>query len=121
MKFLVLVLLAAAVAAEQKREAEPHYGYAGYYGLPYRAYGYGYGVPGGYVRVHSVGKREADPEAEPHYSSVHANGISKREAEAEPEPHIRGYGLGLYRPYGFSLYRPFSYGYYRPFGYGYYW
>nr|XP_027239491.1 uncharacterized protein LOC113830482 [Penaeus vannamei] len=119
MKFLVLVLLAAAVAAEQKREAEPHYGYAGHYVHPYRAYGYGYAVPGGHVQVHAVGKREAEPEAEPHYygghyggygypyghlyaphahSYVHTHGIGKREAEAEPEPHTEAMAMAFTDP-----------------------
>ncbi|XP_037774537.1 uncharacterized protein LOC119571193 [Penaeus monodon] len=117
MKIILVVLLAVAVAAEQKREAEPHYGYAGYYGFPYYSYGYNYGVP---AHAH-VGKREAEPHYghyagygyrrghlyAPHaHSYVYTHGIGKREAEADPDPHYRGYGY----PYRY-LYVPHAHSY----------
>lgn len=62
----VLVRLAVAVTAEQKREAEPHYDYGGYYSIPFRANGNGYDITGGQVHVHAIAKREAEAGAEPH-------------------------------------------------------
>ncbi|XP_042217378.1 uncharacterized protein LOC121862987 [Homarus americanus] len=91
MRILVVLLLAAMVAAEQKREAEPSHGYSGYHGRThgyqdhthgYRGNTHGYYGPHGhsygqhrhgvarhygggtsYVgpTLHGVGKREADP------------------------------------------------------------
>ncbi|CAL4067886.1 unnamed protein product [Meganyctiphanes norvegica] len=92
MKVLIVILLAACVAAEQKREAEPSYGHTVSYGhraLGYSGYGHrlslgnghGYGVPVrsyGYA-IHSIHKREADPEPE---------------AEAEADP----WGTTVVRP-----------------------
>ncbi|CAL4105098.1 unnamed protein product [Meganyctiphanes norvegica] len=105
MKVLIVILLAACVAAEQKREAEPSYGHRVSYGhraLGYGGYGHrlslghghGYGVPirsYGYA-THSLHKREAYPEPE---------------AEAEADP----WGTTLVRPaYGGLGYSSLGYG-----------
>ncbi|KAK7073713.1 hypothetical protein SK128_021753 [Halocaridina rubra] len=105
MRILVVLLLVAFVAAEQKREANPEPGFRyGPYGF---GHGLGFGRGLGYgtgVAYHPYGGR----------SYVHSNlhSIHKREAEAEAEP-------GFLPTYGYS---PLSYGYgynVAPIGYGY--
>ncbi|CAL4105096.1 unnamed protein product [Meganyctiphanes norvegica] len=83
MKVLIVILLAACVVAEQKREAEPSYGQRVSYGHLGHGYGHrvSYAVPVrsyGYA-THRIHKREADPEPE---------------AEAEADP----WGTTLVRP-----------------------
>lgn len=67
MKTVIVVLLAVAVAAEQKREADPHYGYVRpsylHHGLHPVGIAHHPGHATSYVHSH-VGKREA--EADPH-------------------------------------------------------
>ncbi|XP_037777081.1 uncharacterized protein LOC119574070 [Penaeus monodon] len=136
----IVVLLAVVVAAEQKREADPHYGYGSPYHLHHVGIAHHPGHATSYVHSH-IGKREA--EADPHggygtrylyhglhypvgiaYHPGHATSyvhshVGKREAEAEPNPHVRyalPYGYLGYGGYGY----PISYGYhgYYPYRHG---
>merc|ERR1719150_3104447 len=77
----------------------------GYYGYGYRPYGYGY-YGYGHRYGYYYGKRSAD--AEP--ADAPASGPN---ADAEADPWYGYYGYG-YRPYGYGYYG------YRPYGYGYY-
>ncbi|XP_040567004.1 uncharacterized protein [Lepeophtheirus salmonis] len=88
--FTIVAVLVASAYAAPEAEADPHhtyggrvrpYGYGGYHGRP--AHGYGYGRP------HYLGKREAEPTADP---------------EADPHHGYYGYpsyGHGSYGSYGF--------------------
>ncbi|CAB4063042.1 unnamed protein product [Lepeophtheirus salmonis] len=129
--FTIVAVLVASVYAAPEAEADPH--------RVYGAHGYGYGRP------HYLGKRDAeptaDPEADPHHGyygypsygypsygySSYGHGsygsygfrphhfLGKREAEPTADP---GHGYASSYGYGGHYGRP-SYGYGRPsYGYG---
>merc|ERR1712003_515672 len=113
MKLLLLVALAAAaVMAEPDAEASPESWYYGYYGHPYRYWGYGYrgyyGYPYRYWWKRSA--EEQQPE------SQH---IVKRSADADADASPESWYYGYYgHPYRWGGYYRGYYGYGYP---GYYW
>nr|XP_053639590.1 shematrin-like protein 1 [Cherax quadricarinatus] len=117
MRTLIVVLLVAFVAAEQKREAEPTYGVAGYgpgygYGSSYSygpSYGYGRGLGYGYgvISHHPYGLK----------SSVHSYNHILHKREAEPT-YPYGFGLGYGYGPGIARHPYHGYSYVRSHGIG---